>query len=145
MFPTNSERLIGISDAFSAFVYGYPSSCPRAQCTPNKSAPTLRYTRRHGPRYTGHTCRHLPSAVPWVSEDRLLTLYSYDHSFLIIVIKLFIFLYSFCSLKREEVLFILRYATKGFFVNFRFFILIFLSSVQLLTETQKSVGPEALT
>ena len=28
MFPTNSECLIGISDAFSAFVYGYPSSCP---------------------------------------------------------------------------------------------------------------------
>ena len=41
MFPTNSERLIGISDAFSAFVYGYPSSCPRAQCTPNKSVTTL--------------------------------------------------------------------------------------------------------
>jgi len=36
MFPTNSERLIGISDAFSAFVYGYPSSCPRAQCTPQQ-------------------------------------------------------------------------------------------------------------
>ena len=71
MFPTNSERLIGISDAFSAFVYGYPSSCPRAQCTPNKSVPTLRYTRRHGPVFTGHACRHLPSAVPWISEDRL--------------------------------------------------------------------------
>ena len=40
MFPTNNERLIGISDAFSAFVYGYPSSCPRAHCN--------RYTRRHG-------------------------------------------------------------------------------------------------
>ena len=51
MFPTNSERLIGISDAFSAFVYEYPSSCPRAQCTPNKSVTTLRYTRRHGPVY----------------------------------------------------------------------------------------------
>ena len=49
-FPTNSELLIGISDAFSVFVYGYPSSCPRAHCTPNKSAPTLRYTRRHGPK-----------------------------------------------------------------------------------------------
>ena len=72
MFPTNSERLIGISDAFSAFVYGYPSSCPRAQCTPNKSVTTLRYTRRHGPVYTGHACMHLPSAVPWISEDRLL-------------------------------------------------------------------------
>ena len=51
MFPTNSERLIGISDAFSAFVYGYPSSCPCVQCTPNKSGTTLRYTRRHGPVY----------------------------------------------------------------------------------------------
>ena len=49
MFPTNSERLIGIADAFSVFVYGYPSSCPRAHCTPNKSVPTLRYTRRPGP------------------------------------------------------------------------------------------------
>ena len=71
MFPTNSDRLIGVSDAFSAFVYGYPSSCPRAHCTPNKSVTTLRYTRRHGPVYTGHACRYLPSAVPWISEDRL--------------------------------------------------------------------------
>ena len=69
---TNSERLIGIFDALSAFVYGYPSSSPRAHCTPNKSVPTLRYTRRPGPVYTGHACRHLPSAVPWISEDRLL-------------------------------------------------------------------------
>ena len=75
MFPTNSERLIGNADAFSAFVYEYPSSCPRARYTPNKSAPTLRYTRRPGPVlyiYTGHACRHLPSAVHWISEDRLL-------------------------------------------------------------------------
>ena len=48
-FPTNSERLIGIFGAFSAFVYGYLSYCPRAHCTPNKSVPTLRYTRRPGP------------------------------------------------------------------------------------------------
>ena len=34
---------------FLPFVYGYPSSSPRAHCTPNKSVPTLRYTRRHGP------------------------------------------------------------------------------------------------
>ena len=73
MFRTNSERLIGISDAFFAFVYGYPSCCPRAHCTPNKSVTTLRYTRRPGPiLYRGHACRHLPSAVPWISEDRLL-------------------------------------------------------------------------
>ena len=45
MFPTNCECLIGISDAFFLpFVYGYPSSCPRAHCTPYKSVPTLRYT-----------------------------------------------------------------------------------------------------
>ena len=72
MFPTNSERLIGTYDAFSAFVYGYPSSCPCAQCTPNKSVTTLRHTCSHGPVYTGYACRHLPSAVPWISEDRLL-------------------------------------------------------------------------
>ena len=72
MFPTNSKRLISVSDAFSAFAYRYPSSCPRAHCTPNKSVITLRYTCRHGPVYTGHACRHLPSAVPWISEDRLL-------------------------------------------------------------------------
>ena len=72
MSPMNSERLIGISDAFSAFVYGYPSSCPRAHCTPNKSVTTLHYTHRHGPVYTNHACRHLPSAVPWISEGRLL-------------------------------------------------------------------------
>ena len=45
----------------------------RTHCTHNKSVTTLRYTRRHGPVYTGHACRHLPSAVPWISEDRLLT------------------------------------------------------------------------
>ena len=39
---------------------------------PNKSVPTLRYSRRPGPIYTGHACRHLPSAVTWISEDRLL-------------------------------------------------------------------------
>ena len=72
MSPTNSECLIGVSDAFSAFVYGYLSSCPCAHCTPNKSVPTLRYTRSPGPVYTGHAGRHLPSAVPWISEDRLL-------------------------------------------------------------------------
>ena len=51
MFPTHSERLISICDAFSAFVYGYLSSCPRAHCTPNKSVTTLCYARRPGPVY----------------------------------------------------------------------------------------------
>ena len=40
---------------------------PFGHCTPNKSVPTLRYTRRHGPIYTGHACRDLPTAVPWIS------------------------------------------------------------------------------
>ena len=34
--------------------------------------PTLRYTCRPGPVYTGQACRHLRSAVPWISEDCLL-------------------------------------------------------------------------
>ena len=63
-FPTNSECLIGVSDAFSAFVYGYPSSCPRAHCTPNKSVPTLRYTRSHGPIYTGPCPKALTECSP---------------------------------------------------------------------------------
>ena len=60
---------------FLPFVYGYPSSCPRAHCTPNKSVPTLRYTRKHN---TNHACRHLPSAVPWISEDRLFSMFQFS-------------------------------------------------------------------
>ena len=78
MFPTNSERLIGTYDAFYAFVYGYPSSCPRAQCSPQKRVTTPCHTRRHGPVYTGYAGRHLPNAVPWISEDRLLICISTD-------------------------------------------------------------------
>ena len=62
---------------FLPFVYGYPSSSPRAHCTPNTSVPTLRYTRRHGPIYA---CWHLPSAVPWISEDHLLHASTAVHS-----------------------------------------------------------------
>ena len=29
--------------------------------------------------YTGHACRHLPSAVPWISEDRLLAKEEYSY------------------------------------------------------------------
>ena len=52
-FPMSSECLIGISDAFLLFVNGYPSYSPCAHCTPNKSVPTLHYTSRHEPIYTG--------------------------------------------------------------------------------------------
>ena len=58
---------------FLPFVYGYLSSCQHAHCTPNKSVPTLRYTHRHWPIYIQlHARRHIPSAVPWISEDHLL-------------------------------------------------------------------------
>ena len=45
MFLTNSGCLIGISDAFSAFCLRVSVIFPRAHYTPNKSVPTLRYTR----------------------------------------------------------------------------------------------------
>ena len=76
-FPASSECLIGISDAFSAFISGYPSSSLRA---PNKSVPTLRYTRRHGPICIQVPARRLlPSAVPWISENRLFPILSIVH------------------------------------------------------------------
>ena len=56
-FPASSE-------CFLPFVYGYPSSCPRAHCTPNKSMPALRYTRRHGPIYTGPCPKALTECSP---------------------------------------------------------------------------------
>ena len=69
-FPASSECLIGISDAFSAFCYVYPSSSPRAHCIPNKSAtPAGMDLDRQV-----HARRLLPSAVPWISEGRLLPL-----------------------------------------------------------------------
>ena len=73
-FSASSECLIGISDAFLPFVYGYPSSCPRAHCTPNKSA-----TPAGMDLYIQVRARRLlPSAIPWISEDRLLCLASFE-------------------------------------------------------------------
>ena len=71
MFPTSSERLIGISHAFSAFirhlahVLAVPPTKARLLCA-TPAGLDLYYI------YTGHACRHLPSAVHWISEDRLL-------------------------------------------------------------------------
>ena len=65
-----SPRAVSVWSAFLMpflpFVYGYPSSCPRAHCTPNKSVPTLplRYTRRHGPTYTGPCPKALTECSP---------------------------------------------------------------------------------
>ena len=76
MFPTNSEWLVGISDAFSAFCLRVSVIFPTCSLYPNKRVPyTLRYTRRHGHIYIEvHARRHFPSAVPWISEDRLFNL-----------------------------------------------------------------------
>ena len=63
-----SPRSVSVWSAFLMpflpFVYGYPSSSPRAHCTPNKSVPTLRYTRRHGPVYTGPCPKALTECSP---------------------------------------------------------------------------------
>ena len=70
-FPASSECLTSISDAFFffwPFVYGYPLSSPRAHCTPNKSVPTLRYTRRLGPIYL---YRSMPEGSYWVPSPGL--------------------------------------------------------------------------
>ena len=73
MFPTNSERLIGISDAFSAFCLWVSVILPTCSLYPQQKRD---YSALHPQAwsciYTGHACRHLPSAVPWISEDRLL-------------------------------------------------------------------------
>ena len=60
------QCLTEISDTFSASFTSIWRSFPRFYCTPppppqkKRRVPTLCYTRRH-----------LPSAVPWISEDRL--------------------------------------------------------------------------
>ena len=51
---------------FLPFVYGYPSSSPRAHCTSNKSVPTQRghLLCRHGPIYTGPCPKALTECSP---------------------------------------------------------------------------------
>ena len=73
MFPTNSERLIGISDAFLPLFTGIRHLAHVLTVPPTKAC--LLCATAAGLDlyiYTGHACRHLPSAVPWISEDRLL-------------------------------------------------------------------------
>ena len=63
-FPANSECLIGISDAFSAFCIRVSAIFPTCSLYPNKSVPTLRYARRHGPIYTGPCPKALTECSP---------------------------------------------------------------------------------
>ena len=63
-FPTSSECLIGISDAFSAFCLRVSVIFPTCSLYPNKSVPTLRYTRRHGPIYKGPRLKALTERSP---------------------------------------------------------------------------------
>ena len=72
-FPASSECLIGISDAFSAFLFTGIRHLPHVLTVPpNKSVPTLRYTRRHGPTYTGPCPKALTECSPlFFPEDRL--------------------------------------------------------------------------
>ena len=68
-FPTNSECLIGISDAFSAFCLRVSVMFPTCSLNPQQKRA---YSALHPQAYTGHACRQLPSAVRWISKDRLL-------------------------------------------------------------------------
>ena len=71
-----SPRTVSARSAFLMpslpFVYVYPSTCPRAHCTPNKSVPTLRYTRRQGPIYTGPCPKALTECSPLTTNKHLL-------------------------------------------------------------------------
>ena len=63
-FPASSECLTGISDAFFAFSLRVSVIFPTCSLYPNKSVPTLRYTHRHGPVYTGPCPKALTECSP---------------------------------------------------------------------------------
>ena len=73
-YPASSERLIGISDAFSAFGLRVSVILPTCSLYPQQKRA---YSALHPQAWTynyiqAHTRRLLPSAVPWIFEDRLL-------------------------------------------------------------------------
>ena len=72
-FPVSSECLIGISDAFSAFCLRVSVILPTCSLYPQQKRA---YSALHLQAWTYiyiqvHARRLLPSAVPWISEDRL--------------------------------------------------------------------------
>ena len=70
--PTSSECLIGISDAFSAFCSRVSDIFPTCSLYPQQNRAYSALHPQAWTEYTGHACRHLPNAVPWISENRLL-------------------------------------------------------------------------
>ena len=71
--------------------------------------PTLRYTRSHGPIYIQvHARRLLPSADPWISEDRLLRDGSRIRLLLLLVSFLFCLFISLSLSVSSEFRFIAR-------------------------------------
>ena len=71
MFPMNSECLISISDAFSAFCLRVPVIFPRCSLYPQQKRA---YSTLHPQAWAYiqvHAHRHLLSGVPWISEDHL--------------------------------------------------------------------------
>ena len=72
MFPTNSERLIGISDALIfCLCLRVSVILPTCSLYPQQKRAYSALHPQAWTFYTGRACRHLPSAVPWISEDRL--------------------------------------------------------------------------
>ena len=82
MLPASSECLIGISDAFSAFCLRVSVIFPSCSLYPQQKRA---YSALHPQAWTYiyiyiqvYARRLLPSAVPWISEDRLLMLICYQ-------------------------------------------------------------------
>ena len=82
-FPASSECLIGISDAFSAFFFFFLTGIchhPYVLTVRPPKACLLCATPAGRDLYIQvHARRLLPSAVPWISEDRLLSVELHVH------------------------------------------------------------------
>ena len=72
MFPTNGECLIGISDAYFAFCLRVSVILPTCSLYPHKACLLCATPAGMDLYIQLHVRRHLPRAVPWISEDRLL-------------------------------------------------------------------------
>ena len=64
-FPANSECLIGISDAFCLRVSVILPTC---SLYPQQKRDYSALHPQAWTFHTGHACRHLPSAVPWINS-----------------------------------------------------------------------------